>query len=65
LHLGGKDLKEAVNFFKNSFTKVNKRPEKEIFVHLTFATDTKQTKKILDDIYELLIKSNLDESGLI
>ncbi|ORY51670.1 guanine nucleotide binding protein, alpha subunit [Rhizoclosmatium globosum] len=51
-------------FFANKFLAINKYPERKIYVHFTWATDTKQTRKVLDTVNKIILGSNLDDAGI-
>lgn len=45
---------EALAFIRKKFVALNKNPDKEIFVHVTCATDTQMVSKVFSDVRETL-----------
>lgn len=56
---GGLDAKKASQFLKSKFLSLNHNDKKEIFVHLTTATNTENMKNIFDDVVKSLINKSL------
>nr|BAW81374.1 short photoreceptor transducin-alpha subunit [Lethenteron camtschaticum] len=56
---------DAGNFIKLQFLDLNMRKEsKEIYSHMTCATDTKNVKFVFDAVTDIIIKENLKDCGL-
>ncbi|ORY51669.1 G-alpha-domain-containing protein [Rhizoclosmatium globosum] len=51
-------------YFASRFLALNKYPERKIYVHFTWATDTKQTKKVLDTVNKIILNSNLENANI-
>ncbi|KAJ7627392.1 heterotrimeric G-protein alpha subunit, GPA1-like protein [Roridomyces roridus] len=63
---GGPSYDAACEFFLKKFTSLNRRGDKkQIFTHLTCATDTKQIKFVLDAVQDILLKLHIKEAGLM
>eukprot|EP00475_Leptophrys_vorax_P038651 TRINITY_DN68612_c0_g1_i1.p1 TRINITY_DN68612_c0_g1~~TRINITY_DN68612_c0_g1_i1.p1 ORF type:complete len:367 (+),score=83.79 TRINITY_DN68612_c0_g1_i1:31-1131(+) len=62
---GGFDFKIATDFIKGKFLEKNRDPYKDIFTHLSCATDTNQAKVVLDALTRSLIERLLEEAGLM
>ncbi|KAJ3077553.1 Guanine nucleotide-binding protein G(t) subunit alpha-2, partial [Rhizoclosmatium hyalinum] len=59
------EYEPAANYFKKRFTDINKYPnEKRIYTHLTHATDTSMTKKVLASVLDSIVSKNLQTIGL-
>ncbi|KAI9342660.1 guanine nucleotide binding protein, alpha subunit [Obelidium mucronatum] len=62
---GPNTYERGSEFFARQFLTLNKNPEKKIYVHFTWATDTKQIKKILTMVNEIILSSNMASIGLM
>ncbi|KAI9347168.1 guanine nucleotide binding protein, alpha subunit [Zopfochytrium polystomum] len=61
----GKNLYEpASEYFASRFIALNKNIERKIYVHFTWATDTKQIRVVLVTVNTIILRSNLDDAGL-
>ncbi|KAJ3239157.1 guanine nucleotide-binding protein subunit alpha [Chytriomyces hyalinus] len=54
----------ASDFFSRQFVLLNKFPDKKIYIHYTWATDTNQITKVLSTVNHIILSANLDQSGL-
>ncbi|XP_070611200.1 guanine nucleotide-binding protein G(t) subunit alpha-3 [Erythrolamprus reginae] len=62
---GPNTFEDAGNYIKNQFLDLNIRKEdKEIYAHLTCATDTQNVKFVFDAVTDIIIKENLKDCGL-
>ncbi|KAI8845816.1 guanine nucleotide binding protein, alpha subunit [Chytriomyces cf. hyalinus JEL632] len=61
---GENSFNDAIEFFTDSFKVLNKNPKRNIYIHQTWATDTNQTKKVLDSVYACITDFNLAQGGL-
>nr|ANV21084.1 guanine nucleotide-binding protein Gt subunit alpha-X [Geotria australis] len=62
---GPNTFEDAGNYIKNQFLDLNLRKEsKEIYSHLTCATDTQNVKFVFDAVTDIIIKENLKDCGL-
>jgi len=59
------DFEESVNFVKHRFHKCVQDPNRQIYMHTTCATDTKQVAKILDSVTNIVVKQQLAAANLI
>ncbi|KAJ3241227.1 guanine nucleotide-binding protein subunit alpha [Chytriomyces hyalinus] len=57
-------FEETSRFFVEKFDSLNGIPNKTVYTHLTWATDTKQITKILKDVRACIRKLNLESAGL-
>ncbi|KAJ3044029.1 guanine nucleotide-binding protein subunit alpha, partial [Rhizophlyctis rosea] len=60
---GGSDYTQATSYFARIFVKLNKHPDKQIYTHLTWATDTKQTKVVLAAVTDTVQRIALRMAG--
>ncbi|RUO97004.1 G-protein alpha subunit-domain-containing protein [Jimgerdemannia flammicorona] len=61
---GPNDFESITSFFQSLFFAQNKTPQKEIYVHLTHATDTRQMRVIVAAVNVIVQRMNLRNSGL-
>ncbi|KAI9353572.1 guanine nucleotide binding protein, alpha subunit [Obelidium mucronatum] len=61
---GNNTYEEGSEFFLNAFKALNKETRRSVHAHLTWATDTRQIKKILDSVFTCIQEWNLAEGGL-
>ncbi|XP_061493847.1 guanine nucleotide-binding protein G(t) subunit alpha-3 [Rhineura floridana] len=62
---GPNTFEDAGNYIKNQFLDLNLRKEdKEIYSHMTCATDTQNVKFVFDAVTDIIIKENLKDCGL-
>ncbi|KAH0616463.1 hypothetical protein JD844_027573 [Phrynosoma platyrhinos] len=58
-------FEDAGNYIKSQFLDLNLRKEdKEIYAHMTCATDTQNVKFVFDAVTDIIIKENLKDCGL-
>ena len=65
LATGGKDYDNATEWLKMKFTSLNKNPEKNIYTHLTCATDTNNIKFTFDSVAEIILFKTLQDNVLL
>lgn len=62
---GPNTYEDASNYIKMKFENLNKRKDqKEIYTHLTCATDTNNIQFVFDAVTDVIIKNNLKDCGL-
>jgi len=61
---GGKDYSKAITYFGGKFISLNKNKDKQIYTHLTWATDTKSMKVVFAVVTETVRRGNLKNAGL-
>eukprot|EP00298_Acanthocystis_sp_HF-20_P010716 c19004_g2_i1.p1 GENE.c19004_g2_i1~~c19004_g2_i1.p1 ORF type:complete len:353 (-),score=93.98 c19004_g2_i1:785-1843(-) len=62
---GGSNYEEGVEFVKGKFLALNHNPKKEIFVHVTCATDTNNMRFVLEAVEQIILNQNLSNSGIL
>ncbi len=63
--LGPNSYDDASNYIKTQFLDLNmKKGVKEIYSHLTCATDTKNVEIVFNAVTDIIIKENLKDCGL-
>lgn len=64
-YLGPNTYEDAGNYIKVQFLDLNMRRDiKEIYSHMTCATDTENVKFVFDAVTDIIIKENLKDCGL-
>jgi len=58
------DFDSGVNYFIDKFVAFNEDPERQVFVHITCATDTSNISFVWGSCKEIILESNLKASGL-
>ncbi|KAL7423443.1 hypothetical protein Q5752_001023 [Cryptotrichosporon argae] len=56
---------DAVDFFKNKFRSLNRNPSKEIYVHVTTATDSAQLKVVMAAVTDTIVRNSLREMAIL
>lgn len=59
------DAEEALGFIQDTFHAQNRSPERQVYVHLTCATDTNQMRVIFSAVKDVVIRRSLVEGGLL
>ncbi|KAF9015774.1 guanine nucleotide binding protein, alpha subunit [Hymenopellis radicata] len=62
---GGDDYDLACDFLSKRFTGLNQSSGKQVYTHLTCATDTQQIKFVLSAVQDILLQQHLRECGLL
>lgn len=64
---GGKDFKQAANFIEARFQELdrNKKKTRQLYPHLTCATDTKQIQHVLDAVKNIILTQLLQQTQLV
>ncbi len=63
-YTGKDEYVEASDYIRKQFVAQNKNKEKEIYTHLTCATDTQNIQVVFDAVTDVIITSNLKASGI-
>lgn len=56
---------EGIQYFLTKFVALNKNTEKDIFHHVTCATDTTNIQFVFNACKEIILKQNLEENGFV
>lgn len=59
------DVQAGCEYFSHRFQAMNQNPQKQVYVHLTCATDTSQIKFVLSAVNDIVIQANLRDCGLL
>lgn len=59
------DVQAGCEYFSHRFQALNQNPQKQVYVHLTCATDTSQIKFVLSAVNDIVIQANLRDCGLL
>lgn len=63
-YAGKPDFEEAVQFIAQKFKELNKVPGKQVYPHLTNATDTNNVRFVFQAVKDILERENLEALGL-
>ncbi|KAJ3282851.1 guanine nucleotide-binding protein subunit alpha [Borealophlyctis nickersoniae] len=61
---GPNEFEPACEYFAHRFVALNRTPEKKIYIHFTFATDTNQIKTVFSTVSAIILRGNLEASGI-
>ena len=59
------DYDAGCEFFREKFESKNRTPDKEIYTHVTCATDANNVTRVFNDVNHIVIEHSLDAGGLI
>lgn len=62
---GGSDFDKACDYFLKKFSALNQSDVKQVYPHLTCATDTQQIKFVMAAVNDIIIQNNLRDCGLL
>eukprot|EP01100_Stratorugosa_tubuloviscum_P007141 TRINITY_DN299_c0_g3_i1.p1 TRINITY_DN299_c0_g3~~TRINITY_DN299_c0_g3_i1.p1 ORF type:complete len:357 (+),score=125.81 TRINITY_DN299_c0_g3_i1:156-1226(+) len=62
---GGDEYESAVGYVTKKFKEKNKNTNREIYIHITCATDTQNIRFVWSALKDVLISSSLDEAGFV
>jgi len=62
-YTGGLDYKAGIAFIKEKFLSLNRDPSKNLYSHVTCATDTQNIKFVFSAVQDLVIQSTLNKFG--
>lgn len=62
---GEDDYEQATEYIMQRFISLNSSPTKQVYTHLTCATDTDQVKFVMTAVNDIILQSNLRNVGLI
>ncbi len=62
--VGPNTFEAAATFIQGQFESKNRSPNKEIYCHLTCATDTGNIQVVFDAVTDIIIANNLRGCGL-
>ena len=56
---------DGVKYFLNKFLQLNRQKDKDIYHHVTCATDTKNIEVVFNACKDIILKANMESSGLM
>eukprot|EP00456_Euglypha_rotunda_P025801 TRINITY_DN20809_c0_g1_i5.p1 TRINITY_DN20809_c0_g1~~TRINITY_DN20809_c0_g1_i5.p1 ORF type:complete len:229 (+),score=34.77 TRINITY_DN20809_c0_g1_i5:230-916(+) len=62
---GSGTFEDASEFIRKQFEARNKTPTKQIYSHITCATDTDNARHVITAVKDILIRRNLQDGGLL
>jgi len=60
-----KDYDGCVEFLQNQFESKNRNPDKQVYTHVTCATDTNNIAAVFNAVKDIIIRKSLTEAGLV
>eukprot|EP00298_Acanthocystis_sp_HF-20_P029794 c8722_g1_i1.p1 GENE.c8722_g1_i1~~c8722_g1_i1.p1 ORF type:complete len:352 (-),score=90.29 c8722_g1_i1:99-1154(-) len=64
-YTGGCNYDNGVAFMREKFLSLNKQEEKQVYVHVTCATDTKNIQFVFEAVKDIILTQNLKDSSFI
>jgi GTPase SAR1 family protein len=62
---GGADIEAARAYMQEQFESKNRNPDKQIYTHVTCATDTHNIAAVFNAVKDIIIRKSLNEAGLV
>jgi len=56
---------ESLNHIKKEFIARNKQENRQIYIHVTCATDRRNVERVFNDVQHIVIENSLDAGGLL
>ena len=56
---------DSLNHIKREFIARNKREDRQIYIHVTCATDGRNVERVFNDVQHIVIENSLDAGGLL
>ena len=56
---------DSLNFIKKEFIARNKQQNRQIYIHVTCATDRRNVERVFNDVQHIVIENSLDAGGLL
>jgi len=60
-----KKQKDALGFIKEKYIQLNQSPDRQIFSHVTCATDQRNIERVFGDVQHILVETSLNVGGLL
>lgn len=64
-YTGDNSFESASEFLQEQFESKNRNPEKQIYTHITCATDTGNIAAVFNAVKDIIIRRSLNEAGLV
>ena len=62
---GPNEFEPAAAFIQDQFERLNRHPNKQIYTHITCATDTNNIRHVFNAVKDIVIRKSLAEGGLM
>ncbi len=56
---------DSLNHIKREFIARNKNEDRQIYIHVTCATDGRNVERVFNDVQHIVIENSLDAGGLL
>lgn len=63
-YAGGNSFANASLYMQSKFKSLNRQPTKQVYMHLTCATDTENVRFVFNSVRDVVLNAGLTESGL-
>jgi len=60
-----RDYEQCVEFLQTQFESKNRNPDKQVYTHVTCATDTNNIAAVFNAVKDIIIRKSLTEAGLV
>jgi hypothetical protein len=64
-YAGDNSYESACEFMQEQFESRNRNPDKQIYTHITCATDTDNIRVVFNAVKDIIIRKSLNEAGLV
>jgi len=62
---GDDSYQSACEFMQHQFESRNRNPDKQVYTHITCATDTDNISAVFNAVKDIIIRKSLNEAGLV
>jgi len=62
---GGDSYEAGCEYMQHQFESKNRNPDKQIYTHITCATDTNNISAVFNAVKDIIIRKSLNEAGLV
>jgi len=62
---GDDNYDSGIDYIMEMFESKNKNPDKQIYTHVTCATDSDNISKVFNAVKDIIIRKSLNEAGLV
>ena len=64
-YAGDDSFEQCSTFLQEQFETKNRNPDKQIYTHITCATDTGNIAAVFNAVKDIIIRKSLNEAGLV
>jgi len=63
-YTGPQEYDDSIKYIEQQFQNLNKNPDKQVYCHVTCATDTKLVAAVFNAVKDIIIRNSLRDAGL-